>query len=505
MLAAGCTTTVTIVDTDPGGSNADFGGLGPDTAIDWQLGADNAVSTMLLHYWMPSAPYLGNVSPSDGATTGYWTYAQALDTVLDGVERTGGVHFTGWIEALYDVQNTIGWSRDFYDDEDWMTLALMRAYDQNHTAKYLDEAEQLYADIEAAWDTTCCGSHPGGIWWDRPHTIKATASNAGPVIAGARLAERTGNSAYLAFAEKVYAYWLANMVDPTSHAVYDHISPDGTRTAYNFTYNDGLMVGAGVALYTATHDATYLQDANAIAGYMLAHQTVKTTDGLALNDGTNTSCASDCQQFKGIGYRYLTELAQVDPQPQYQALLASSAKAIWNLARAPSGLFATDWAGPTTASSTIASDSSAAMAINLYAESVGPYDRSDNVHEAEDGVVHAIALEAIHGAFGGWGYLAGWNRDGQWVDFTVDAPSAGSYQLSLRYSAAAGAASREIYINGAVAVADHSLAATGSWDDWKTSTVNVGLAAGANTISVIYAGSLGSHNYVNLDWIAVAK
>jgi predicted alpha-1,6-mannanase (GH76 family) len=475
----------TLVVTD-----ADAGSAAGDLAATWHAHADDALETMLLRYWTPDAAYLGAVAPADTSITQYWTFAQALDAVIDGAQRTG--RFGGWIEALYLAQDAKGWSRDYYDDENWMALALLRAGDD---PKYLARAVSLYADIMNAWDTSCCGATGGGIWWDRAHTQKATAANAGPVITGVRLAARTQDPSYLAFAKQVYAYWRANMVDPSTFAVFDHITPGGTLAKYKFTYNEGLMIGAAMALYGATSDPSYLGDAEAIAGYMVANE-VK--DGV-LFDGTNTACNGDCQQFKGIGFRYLQTLAAIDPQ--YAPVLAASAHAIWDHARDANGLFATDWAGPTTATSSIDADSSATMALNLYATSLGPYVATPSHYQAEDGVVHGLGLEVMHAGFDGWAYLAGWNANGQWVDFHVTVATAGTYPLSLRYAAGAGSAKRLVFINGANAIAAQSFPSTTDWNTWSTVTANVTLPAGTSTISIIYNGGLGSTNFLNLDWI----
>jgi predicted alpha-1,6-mannanase (GH76 family) len=461
---------------------------------------------MLLRYWSPSAKYLLANAPSpDGAVTGYWTFAQALDAVLDGVERTNGARYGGWIEGLYLAQDARGWSRDYYDDENWMALALLRGYSRNHDSKYLNRAKSLYSDIEAAWDTTCCGAHPGGLWWDRPHTQKATAANAGAVITGVRLAAISGDASYLAFAKQVYAFWRANMVDPSTFAVFDHIDPSGTISKYNFTYNEGLMIGAAVELYGATHDAAYLADAEHIAARTLAAQTKTTPDGRVLFDGTNTQCGGDCQQFKGIGYRYLSALYRIDGgHTEYGDLLRASALSIWDRARGGSGLFATDWTGPAADAALIDADSSATMALNLFAASLGPAPLGKpGRYEGEDGVVHGLGLEATHGTFSGWGYLAGWNADGQWIDLPVQVATAGSYHVTLRYAAGAGDAARYLYLNGASAVARQAFPATGSWDTWSSSTVTLTLPAGASTLSVIYNSSMGSSGYLNLDYVDV--
>ena len=103
--------------------------------------------------------------------------------------------------------------------------------------------------------------------------------------------------------------------------------------------------------------------------------------------------------------------------------------------------------------------------------------------------------------FAGWGYLAGWNADGQWVDFSITVPTAGTYHLAIRYAAGAGDAARLVYINGKTAVAAQRFPSTTTWNASATATISVALPAGASTISLIYNASLGSKSYLNLDWI----
>jgi Beta-1,3-glucanase/Carbohydrate binding module (family 35) len=124
--------------------------------------------------------------------------------------------------------------------------------------------------------------------------------------------------------------------------------------------------------------------------------------------------------------------------------------------------------------------------------------------QAENGTLHNLSTESIYAGYTGTGYVAGWNRDGQWVDLHPNVSQAGKYAITLRYAAAAGNASRYIYVNGAGVVNNLSLPGTGAWTSWNTVTVpGVTLNAGANTVSVIYNSSLGSSNYVNLDEILV--
>ncbi len=468
--------------------------------------ADDAVEAMLLAFWDPTQKYL-DATHGTTTLTGYWTEQQAWDAVLDAVERhPGGTRFTGTLATFYDVQNAIGWSRNYYDDENWATLALIRAYDLTGNTAYLTQAETLYANIMAAWDTTCCGAAPGGVWWDTAHTQKATASNAGPVVSGSRLYVRTQNMTYLTFARQVFTYWSANMVDPTTYQVTDHVTSAGQKVAWKFTYNEGLMIGAAVALAQASGDASSLATAEHIATFVQSSETETSSLGAVLTDGSDTACTGDCMQFKGIAARYLAALYQGDPgHPEYLALLTRSADAAWTVARDPaSRLYGADWAAPFVAPAQLNATSSAAMTLAAVAilEGSAPAD-PPGIYEAEESVLHSVGLEALHGSFDGWGYVAGWNADGQWVDFLVNVPTAAAYDLTFRYAAGAGSASRLVYVNGANAVPNQAMPSTGSWDTYAAVKATVSLPAGASTVSLIYNSPLGSTNYVNLDRLAV--
>jgi predicted alpha-1,6-mannanase (GH76 family) len=327
--------------------------------------ADLALADLMKGFWNDGARYFDATEPTDGRLTCYWTFAQAFDAMLDGVER--GRYPTSIVQTLYAAQNARTWRSDYYDDENWMALALLRAFDLTGDRAYLDKATALYLEITAAWDDA--SAHPGGIWWDRAHTQKATASNAGPVITGVRLAARTGNTAHLAFARKVYEFWYTTMVETTTSKVADHILPDGTIVRGLLTYNEGLMVGAGLALHGATSEARFRSEAHAIAQALVRNETKATPAGRVLHDGTNTSCRGDCPQWKGIGYRWLAAALRDDPtRVEYRAVLQASVEAAWTLARNPTtGFFANDWAGPTMPTAAIEAESSTVIALNIYA------------------------------------------------------------------------------------------------------------------------------------------
>jgi predicted alpha-1,6-mannanase (GH76 family) len=459
--------------------------------------ADRALSTMLVALWNGSQQYFDAAEPQNGRLAYYWTFALAVDSVLDGVERTKGLHYRGLIRSLYLGQAARGWSSYFYDDETWMALMLVRAYDLTGDRAYLDTAVTIYREIMGGWDAT--SAHPGGIWWSRAKTKKVTASNGGPVIIGAELSQRTGDATFLTFARKVYDFWFQTMVDPTTHAVFDGLLADGTIDRGGLTYNEGIMVGAARALHAATGDSRFLKDANDIAQALVKYRTKPSTLGPVLSDGSNTQCTGDCPVWKVTGYRYLAALYPVNPLAEYRTVLEASVQAAWSLSRnSTTGFFANDWRGPPMSTGAIEAETSSATALSLFASLCGPYPNSAVAYEAEDAVLDHVGLDASNAGFSGWGYVAGWTGAGQSVEFELRGVSDGNYDAQFDYAAAAGDATRSLRVNGLVVEPQLRFPSTGAWNAWGGITTRVHLAAGANAIKLTYE-STGSTAPLNLD------
>jgi predicted alpha-1,6-mannanase (GH76 family) len=358
MLKPSCLALTLLLACGP---TSDESAGSTDDALASSSRADDATTHLLGRFWDGGQHYLRATDPGDGRDAGYWIFAQAFDAVVDGAQRTHGAKFKGDIAVLYDAQDARGWRRDWFDDENWMALALIRAYDVTREQRYLDRAEALFADIEAE------GRTAEGIWWDRKHTQKATASNFGPAITAARLNERTGKPEYKAAAREIYDYWYSSMVDHTAGKVADHRDSNGTVDWRRFTYNTGLAIGASIEVWVITSEHGYLSHAYQLGSAMIHDEVVSTPFGDVLHD---EQCTGDCDAFKGIAFRYLAKLFALDrTQSQYGSVLHASAKAIWSSARnAREGTFASDWSDGARASTTLAADASAVIALNLAAE-----------------------------------------------------------------------------------------------------------------------------------------
>ena len=83
----------------------------------------------------------------------------------------------------------------------------------------------------------------------------------------------------------------------------------------------------------------------------------------------------------------------------------------------------------------------------------------------------------------GGGQNIGWLTHGDWADYALEAATAGSYALDLRYASPEGIASVEITIDGQDPITVGPLPATGGWQSWETmEAARLALPAGSSTL-----------------------
>lgn len=485
-------------------------GLAAPASASTAADADVAFDAFIDAFWDPSEKYFFTNSdhvidpahaygPEDGLYTDFWWEAQLWETVMDAYERTGDPGQRDLIDDVYDgfVAFYPTFANNYNDDIGWWAKASIRAYELTGDPRYLDRSEDLFDGIWAEWDTT----YGGGIWWRKdPHDQKNVATNAPAAITATQLYQATSDPAYLTKAQQLFD-WVDDRLQVDGH-VYDHLEGPGSGTLvkWDFTYNSGNYIGAAMALYEATDDATYLDKAIAAADW---------TTTFLTNGGTfNDEGIDDGAGFKTILIRHLARLATVHGQTQYLPLLQANVTQAWDHRRTSDDLVGSNWSMPTPAgrlqSLTAAAVVSALQVVPANGYS-GPQPGT-GIHDAENAVTTNLNAESTSTGFLGRGYLAGWSSDGQAVTFHVNTAAAGAHELRLRYAAAAGDATRRILVNGVAVGANHLFPGTGSWSTWaETDLDNVDLDAGHNTIRIEYASGSGSSQFLNLDRLVVSQ
>ena len=161
------------------------------------------------------------------------------------------------------------------DDSLWMGLTLMRAYARTSNPALLERAEGVFALARRNWD-----SRGGGVYWEEhapgaSDTGRVVASNAPAVILGVQLYVRTHNLMYLRWSERIFAWLHERLFDPRTGLYNDHVGSSSTHPATvdptKYTYNQGVMVGAIVALSEVDPARYPLGQAAELAGKAMAY------------------------------------------------------------------------------------------------------------------------------------------------------------------------------------------------------------------------------------------
>jgi hypothetical protein len=200
-----------------------------------------------------------------------------------------------------------------YDDNLFVSLDLMAAYRETHSARYLQMAEADARYIETGWSTDGTLPHPGGQYWEDPRfgRDRNAVTTGGAALLDAELYQETGNSSYRVWAERDMR-WLVSTLGLGAGLLADHISSSGAVADKVWSYNQGLAIGAWVALYSATGRPGFLHSAED-----LAQRSLSFFRKHGLGDQT--------VPFNAVFFDYLVNLDRVAPNAQYGLALQSYA------------------------------------------------------------------------------------------------------------------------------------------------------------------------------------
>lgn len=318
--------------------------------LNWNTIADTSSMALDVQFFNPTGRYF-NADNSGKTDFNYWPQAHALDLLVDAYTRTGDARYLArmneWFAGV-PVKNGNSFLNTYYDDMLWNALAMLRAYEATKDKKWLDATQLLWDDIKLGWSDV----QGGGIAWQKKQlAYKNTPANAPAVILAARLYQRFKRKSDLNWAKKIYDWQLKTLVDPATGFVYDGINRqnDGKIDLnWKFTYNQGLMIGAGLEMFRATQDDTYLKAAIKTANFTLVDADLAPA-GLLKAEGNG-----DGGLFKAVFVRYLALLATETATPaternRYVRFLTTNAETLWRSGtRKPAIVFGPNWAKPPT-------------------------------------------------------------------------------------------------------------------------------------------------------------
>ncbi|HLK66151.1 MAG TPA: glycoside hydrolase family 76 protein [Bryobacteraceae bacterium] len=259
-------------------------------------------------------------------TTNWWNAANAITALVRYSTLNHSSALKSVIENTFDRNSAHKFLNKFYDDEGWWALAWLDAYEWTHDARYLEVAEQIFADMAAGWDETC----GGGIWWNKDKRYKNAIANELFLSVAARLAglarEPERRASYLEWAGREWKWFAASGMINAQNLVNDGLDAacrNNGRTTWS--YNQGVVLGGLVSLSTQTADSSLRDRAQSIALAAILHLTDE--NGI-LHDRCEPNCGNDAVQFKGIFSRNLAVLYSAIPSPKVRVFLDANAQSI---------------------------------------------------------------------------------------------------------------------------------------------------------------------------------
>ncbi|RFM29545.1 glycoside hydrolase family 76 protein [Deminuibacter soli] len=150
----------------------------------------------------------------------------------------------------------------FYDDNQWLGISFIDAYQRTHNKQWLSAAQVIYRFMMTGYDTVS----GGGLYWkEGDKTTKNTCSNGPGAVLALQLYRSTKDTAYLHTGLSLYNWAVATLMSPEG-LFYDNIRlPAKTIAKQFYTYNSGTMLQSAVLLYEITADKKYLQQAQQMA------------------------------------------------------------------------------------------------------------------------------------------------------------------------------------------------------------------------------------------------
>jgi hypothetical protein len=250
-------------------------------------------------------------------------YGSRLKTFIAGLNRYWRVtdHLGAYNGTLH------GKTERYYDDNEWVVLGLLEAYEVLHDEALLTRAQETFRFVMSGQDENL----GGGIYWrESDRATKNTCSNAPAIVCALRLQQLTHDPADQKIALDLYKWTNATLQDKDG-LYFDHIDLNGKVNRSKFSYNTALMIRANCLLLDQTHDQKYLSEAQRIAQAAVQHWIGP--DG-AIHDNT-------C--FAHLLTESLLELGARDHDPAWRETVNRSLQFLLTKNADPAGFHPKNW------------------------------------------------------------------------------------------------------------------------------------------------------------------
>jgi len=316
---------------------------------DYRQKAEEATDYVVAHFYdAASKRYHGDYprKPDGLEFVTMWGCGVQLAVLADATRENPGKYkqllydFTDGMQTYWDPQGPVpgynaycsgpGGTDKYYDDNEWIVLDYVMAYEATKDPKFLDLAKATQTFVLSGWDDKL----GGGIYWKLDHKSKNTCSNGPAAAAALRLAQVSKDKTQVEWAEKIRT-WTNSTLQDTDGLYWDSIELDRKIGKYKWSYNTALMIWTNVLLYQNKKDSSYLTEARRLADASLAQWTDPETGSLQKTE--------DSPLFTHLLCESLIRLYSVTHDDKYLNAVRREASFAYRYARDPQGGYFNKW------------------------------------------------------------------------------------------------------------------------------------------------------------------
>lgn len=362
--------------------------------VDWSNAADKSTDALINNFYFSTSQYfaaeiwwdLSDTAENtqemfEQGTMNLWSQANALEVLLDAYHRTGDSKYIETAETILDKIYTINSfsysSKVSNADTEAIGEVLLHLYDlekdETKKAKYWDAAKTLFNEVadaakvdpvesnqtsENEGDTEGEVAYLNGVNGIPTSALevnqRTTATNAMGIIMAthmyhiAKNLNEVGSDNYLQLAKNVLDFCSKALYDG-SGIVYDKagVNDKGTvvltQDKVSYSVNQGLMMGAAIAIYNITKEVDLLKYANLFATYQVKGSYTERpiwsqSYPVFMPDYKSNVLVGTLNRSvllnRGLFFRYLLELINVSANSEsntnlYKTCLINNVESMW--------------------------------------------------------------------------------------------------------------------------------------------------------------------------------
>jgi hypothetical protein len=145
-------------------------------------------------------------------------------------------------------------------------------------------------------------------------------------------------------------------------------------------------------------------------------------------------------------------------------------------------------------------DNQGASASDDVAVTVNAASTSNIIHLEAESYTAMYGIQTENTADAGGGLNVGWQDTGDWMDYSVNIPTAGTYPVNFRIASFYTGAQFQLRKSDGTVLATMTVPNTGNWQSWTTISANVLLPAGQQTLRIYTSNANGGWN---LNWLDI--